>query len=205
MDEKEYLLDPCGTSSLPYWKTEQIKIPAHMAVIRDDHFSADIYHGADEPYFKLFHDLKQIEQPALCEPFAFIRCDFPAFAKHINECYAEVGVSSEELCAYAQRPVYHPELWVAIRDTQNDRIVATGIAELDTRIGEGILEWIQVSPDYRRKGLGKALVCELLQRMKCIADFVTVSGRVNNPDHPFALYLSCGFKNPVIWHVIVQK
>ena len=31
------------------------------------------------------------------------------------------------------------------------KTVATGIAELDTRIGEGILEWIQVSPKYRRR------------------------------------------------------
>jgi hypothetical protein len=25
---------------------------------------------------------------------------------------------------------------------------------------------------------------------------------VNNPDNPFALYRSCGFTDPVIWHII---
>ena len=32
------------------------------------------------------------------------------------------------------------------------------LPELDREIGEGILEWIQVSGDYRRRGLGSYLV-----------------------------------------------
>ena len=87
-------------------------------------------------------------------------------------------------------------------EADNGRIVATGIGELDKRIGEGVLEWIQVSSGYRRKGLGRFLVCELLCRMQERAAFVTVSGRMKNASKPDALYQACGFTDPVIWHVL---
>ena len=79
---------------------------------------------------------------------------------------------------------------------------ASGIAELDTDIKEGILEWIQVSPEYRGKGLGKFIVNELLWRMRDKADFVTVSGKVDNPTNPRELYKTCGFADEEIWHVL---
>ena len=43
-------------------------------------------------------------------------------------------------------------------DKKNDAIVATGIAEFDDVIKEGYLDWIQVSEQYRRQCLGKAIV-----------------------------------------------
>ena len=36
--------------------------------------------------------------------------------------------------------------------------VALGIAELDQEVREGMLEWIQVLPSYRRRGLGCGIV-----------------------------------------------
>ena len=70
---------------------------------------------------------------------------------------------------------------------------------------EGVLEWIQVSPNYRGKGLGKFIVRELRWRMRDKAEFVTVSGRVDNPSHPDILYKRCGFSNEEIWHVLRKK
>ncbi len=57
---------------------------------------------------------------------------------------------------------------------RTEKTAATGIAEFDVRIGEGILEWIQVSPEYRNRGLGAFVVNELLYRMQGKAGFVTV-------------------------------
>ena len=202
MNALDYLKDPCGASSLPYWKTEQIIIPGSITVFRDDEFIAAHCIGTDEPYFKLVHHLQHIERPDLTGSFEMIDCGIADYARHIDECYAVEGVTYEELRSYMDHPVYDPDLWIAVQDPINGRIVATGIAETDTRIGEGILEWIQVSPDYRRRGLGKYIVCELLRRMKDKAGFVTVSGKVNNPCSSFSLYRSCGFVDPVIWHVV---
>ena len=124
------------------------------------------------------------------------------FAHHICSCYTNESVTTEELLSYQTRSVYRPELWVAVKSASGGTVVASGIAELDSRIGEGVLEWIQVSPDHRRRGLGTFVVCELLKRMKGSASFATVSGRVNNESNPYVLYTACGFANPVIWHVM---
>ena len=201
MNKEAYLADPCGASALPLWKTERIRIPEGMRVIRDDRFDAALCKGTDEPYFKLVHRLEQVRRPELPAGFRAVSCSTEQFARHIRACYTAEGVTAEELEQYRQRPVYDPELWIAAADAEG-RIAASGIAELDSRIGEGSLEWIQVSPEYRHRGLGRYIVCELLYRLKGKAEFVTVSGRVNNEGNPQALYLACGFGRPVIWHVI---
>ncbi len=201
----DYLKDPCRASSLPLWKAERFTVPEHLTVYRDDLFPAERRHGVDEPYFKMMHDLKSAPTPVLPVSFELVDCEIPAFAHHIQECYTEEGVSVQELLAYQTRPVYDPNLWIAVAEADNGRIVATGIGELDKRIGEGVLEWIQVSSGYRRKGLGRFLVCELLCRMQERAAFVTVSGRMKNASKPDALYQACGFTNQVIWHVVTSK
>lgn len=79
------------------------------------------------------------------------------------------------------------------------------MADLDPYMKEGILEWIQVLPEYRRKGLGKALVCELLTRMKGKAKFSTVSGDCNNINNPINLYRKCGFIGNSIWYIAYER
>ena len=93
-------------------------------------------------------------------------------------------------------------MWLAILHYKSGEIAATGIAELDCEIGEGILEWIQVLPKHRGQGLGKYVVSELLWRMKDYASFATVSGQCDNPNHPERLYRNCGFTGTDVWHVL---
>ena len=200
MTIKDYLADPCGASSLPYWKTEFVTVPDNIKIVKGE--PPLPFRGKDEAYFKLIHDLKTVREPRLPDGYMITQPNVDHYAQHINSCYTNEGVTPEELLSYQTRFVYRPELWVAVADASSGRTIASGIAELDSRIGEGILEWIQVSPDCRRRGFGAFIVCELLQRMKGFASFVTVSGRIRNESDPFALYRACGFENPVIWHVI---
>ena len=201
---EDYLRDPCGASSLPFWKTERLVLPDNMSVLREDSFPAGEPGGRDEPFFKLLHDLRQIPHRTLPPDFQPAACGIEEYAAHINACYTRERVSPEELAACSSHPGYDPSLWLAIRERASRRLVASGIGEIDPRIGEGILEWIQVSPAYRRRGLGQVLVCRLLEHMRGKARFVTVSGRLNSPSQPLALYLSCGFQHPVIWHVLTR-
>ena len=202
MNAKEYLADPCGASSLPFWKTNRFAVPPSVTILRDDAFAGAGERCRDTPYFKLLHRLDNVERPPLPTGFSLVSARTEDFAAHIAACYAQEGVTAEELEAYRARPVYRPDLWIALREDASGRIVATGIGELDPEILEGTLEWVQVSPGYRRLGLGRCVVCELLFRLQSGADFVTVSGRLDNPDQPLALYQSCGFEKPVIWHVL---
>ena len=205
MKVEEYLTDPCGASSLPYWKTETVTVPPGIRIVRDDAFDPAWPGGRDEPYFKLMHPLQSIKEPVLPKGYTLARCGIEDYVNQINACYAHEHLTEEELLAYLSHPVYREDLWVAVKDRESGAVVATGIAELDARIGEGILEWIQVLPAHRRKGLGSFLVCELLKRMGNEARFATVSGRMKNESAPLALYESCGFLAPVVWHVITEQ
>lgn len=206
MDKQTYLLNPTGASSLCFWKTNAFDIPAHILVVSDDDFSDSLLNDyTDEPYFKLLHDLTHIDRVALPEGFVMTQGSTGEFAAHINAAYEHEGVTVKELEQYKARPVYDPDLWICIRDTSSMDVVASGIAELDRDIREGTLEWIQVSNDYRHTGLGSCIVNELLSRLKGKADFVTVSGRVNNETRPERLYERCGFTDNTIWHILTRK
>ena len=202
MEAEAYKKDPCRASSLPYWKIAQTVIPPHLRIIRDDEMTEAVDAGTDDPYFKMIHCLNTVSDAALIDGFVLASADPEELATHIRECYAAERITADALRAYTHTPVYSADLWIAVRDRATGRIAASGIGALDTRIGEGVLDWIQVSPAYRRKGLGAFIVCELLRRMRGKAAFVTVSGRINNPTGPMALYQACGFTDPVIWHVL---
>ena len=200
-EKDRYLTSPCMASSLPYWKSVSFTVPENMRVMRDDEYDPKDLRGfSDEPYFKLIHNLEDLEKPSLPKDFSLVSPDIEAISSHIRACYGG-GPSAEELTGYKARPVYDPSLWLAVAD-KDGALAATGIAELDPDIGEGILEWIQVSEDRRRRGLGEYLVRELLWRMRGRADFVTVSGKLNNPTEPLSLYTRCGFGKMVVWHVL---
>ena len=203
MEKEVYLTNPCKASSLPYWKANLIKIPENMKIVPEDELqSVDVREYIDEPYFKLIHRMTDIEKPLLDSRYEFVCCEVSEYAEHIAACYNDIGMSSEELASYQARTVYDRKLWIAVRECGQNTIVASGIAELDADIKEGVLEWIQVSPEYRGRGLGKFIVKELLWRMKDKAEFVTVSGKVDNPTNPRSLYMVCGFSDEEIWHVM---
>ena len=204
--KEQYLADPCAAASIPYWKAKLIAVPEGMLILHCAEFDAEKYtEYVDEPYFRLHHDLKYLSAPVLPDGFSICDATPEDYARHINSCYIGIGVSTEELRQYSERPVYHPALWLAIRDERTGDIVASGIAELDREIDEGVLEWVQVSKEYRGCGLGSFVVSELLWRMKNLAKFATVSGQCENLTNPEALYRRCGFKGNDVWHILKKR
>ena len=201
---QDYLQDPCRASSLSFRRTNTTVIPENVLILRDDEFAEIPYPAIDEPYFKLIHRMEWIDQIHLPEDFEMIQCDTADYADHIRECYDGIYISADDLLKQETYPGFAPGLRIAISERNRKKIIASGIAEYDPLVGEGILDWIQVSPAYRRKHLGKYIVLELLHRLQGKADFVTVSGKTNNPDHPIALYKSCGFADMTIWHIITK-
>jgi GNAT superfamily N-acetyltransferase len=127
--------------------------------------------------------------------------DAAEVAALIDACYPSISPAAAEVRGWTTHPVYDPTLWVWIVDTQVGQPAALGIAEFDPTIREGSLEWIQVLPGYRGRGLGAVLVQELLARLAYRADFTTVAGRVDNATHPERLYRRCGFRGSDVWWV----
>lgn len=157
----QYLSDPCKAASIPYWKAKSITVPDGMKILHQDEYeNAETKHFADELYFRLIHNLKGLAEPVLPQGYSLCTATLFEYAEHISSCYEEIGIAEEELRSYTLRAVYDAALWLAVKETHTGTIVATGIAELDREIGEGVLEWIQVSKDHRGKGLGGFIVSE---------------------------------------------
>ena len=203
---EQYLADPCKAASIPYWKAKSIIIPDGMKILHQDEFGdAEYQQYTDETYFRLIRNLKSLAEPVLPQGYSLSTATRSEYTAHINSCYKEIGITEEELGRYTLRPVYDAALWLAVKETHTGTIVATGIAELDREIGEGILEWIQVSQGHRGKGLGRYVVSELLWRMKSKAGFATVSGQCSNATNPEKLYRKCGFTGNDVWHILRKR
>lgn len=203
----EYLRDPCGAASLSFRKAGAVAVPENMLILRADGFDPSLLaEYADEPYFKLIHRLGGLEKPEPPAGFRPISAGAEAFSRHIRECYGGGPAASEPEFARLFSPE-NAALRVALADERTGLIAASGLADLDAEIGEGTLEWIQVSPEYRLMGLGFYVVRELLWRLASAenARFATVSGRLESESNPLALYEKCGFGDEVIWHILTKK
>lgn len=206
MDKKEYLENPTVASALSFWKTCNFKTPANIKVLNENEFNSGLLETyTDEVYFKLVHHLNDVYKQFISDDFIFAEASTADFVNHINSCYEGEGLTVSELESYKKKPVYDEELWICLYDKKHNAIAATGIAEFDNNIKEGYLDWIQVSEQYRGQGLGKAIVYELLRRLRKKASFVTVSGRVDNKTKPDKLYESCGFEDKILWHILREK
>ena len=206
LTKERYLADPCKAASIPYWKAQSITIPDGMKILHQDEYDdGENQSFVDEPYFRLIHNLKGLAEPVLPQDYSLCTATLSEYAAHISSCYEEIGITEEELRSYTLRSVYDAALWLAIKDERTGNIVATGIAELDREIGEGVLEWIQVSQGHRGKGLAEYIVSELLWRLKSKAGFATVSGQCNNSTNPEKLYRKCGFCGNDVWHILRKR
>lgn len=202
---KEYIKNPCKLTSIPYWKQKNLVVPANMLIVHNDEYSAQKYKNYyDEPYFRLYHNLKNVnsEIPNNVEFIKEAHELIDDFVSLINDSYTDISVSRKQLESYQKTPVYYKSLWVLLREKQTNKIIGSGIGDFDTETGELILEWIQVLPNYRKCGYGQIIVNHMLAKMQNVAQFATVSGKVNNPTNPEKLYRKCGFIGNDIWHIL---
>jgi len=205
-----YRQNPGRVSSLPYWKSRIMNVPDSLKIIhKKDLKDIDLNKYQKQVFFKLVHHLHNIGDVVLPNSFYLrtVNKDYELrnVVSLINECYCDITVDMKKIIAMQEEPAYDKSLWVFILDRANCRPVALGIADFDPEVKEGSLEWIQVLPQYRGLGLGKAIVCELLTRLEKKADFVTVSGQIENHTKPEELYRSCGFEGDDIWYVLREK
>ncbi|MBI9015321.1 MAG: GNAT family N-acetyltransferase [Clostridiales bacterium] len=152
----------------------------------------------ESKFFVLHHDMKRVHKIAHEYQIEVVKADeAKEVMSFINNSYEFISVTEAEVLNWRIHDVFDESLWIWIKE--DNEILALGIAEYDQTIKEGALEWIQVHEKARGKGIGKILVNELLSRMKQ-ADFVTVSGEVDNKTEPEKLYKKCGFKGNQIWY-----
>lgn len=201
MDRKEYLQNPCGMLSIPYWKAETMTVPDSIRIIHCRDWKGQYSHY--QRFFRIRHDLNGLDPVAF--DYDTVSIDFQAgqLAEMINACYRDenIAVTEKDILEWKTHRTFREELCIYI-NADNGKMAASGIAEYDENCREGIIEWVQVLPEYRNHGLGERIVTVLLNRLKDSgADFATVSGNLDNSSNPLELYKKCGFTGDDIWYI----
>jgi len=136
-------------------------------------------------FFRLQHDMSQRAAGKLPGGFSIrdvaMAEDAHDVSLFIAKCYDDIRMTPGMVRSWTTRPVFVPTLWIWIDEASTKRPAALGIAEMDYSVGELSLEWIQVLPSFRRRGLAHALVAELLSRASSDAHIATASGIQGNP------------------------
>jgi GNAT superfamily N-acetyltransferase len=195
---------------LVYWtKDRTIDLPppyidhVSLMVLHQDYCKKiPLHHFHCRQYFRM--ELNTLTPYSLPPTFCIMPVDVIAEIKTvstvINRCY-NTYISPETVKTWINHPVFDENLWIWIYDKTSKTPAALGIAERDKTVKEASLEWIQVLPEYRQKGLGKALVGELLKRVYKKANIITVSGETG---YARQFYKSCGFTGEDTWYILTR-
>jgi len=206
-----------GDRLMALWCDSPEDVPLSSAQI--DQLSFALVHSKALPIFEhrrfphqeaFFRFINKDAPPVYNCPSGFAYRDVHAqtaavgVAKFIKSCYENIKVDESIVREWMAHPVYDSTLWVWVIDETVNEPAALGIGELDRSVQEASLEWIQVLPSYRGKGLGKAVVGELLRRVSGFVSFTTVAGKIDNPTHPEKLYRRCGFSGRDVWWLLTS-
>jgi GNAT superfamily N-acetyltransferase len=206
-----------GDSLYIYWRNEgrhsslliRRKLESvQVALIHQDFLDSDIVAGfaTRQPYFRLLHRHQNLQTAELPDGFRFVPIktenELALVSSLIAQHYGERETPSVE--SWRARPVFTPDLWLWVMDTKTDSPVGLGIAELDVNFREASLEWVQILPAYRGKGLGKSVVVELLRRVAFRADFTTIASEMefSERETPGVFYRKCGFSGEDVWWLL---
>lgn len=203
---------------LNYWN-EELKVDLNHSIVKntsrmmihEELFTSEFgqYFTIINSFFRLKYTAKSVSLYPLRDGYAFkpvnLLTDLELVAEVIGKCYENIKPKLTDVINWTKRSVFRENLWVWVWDTKQNHPAGLGIAEYDSHIREGDLDWIQVLPEYRNQGLGKVIVTELLARLTPISDLITVSGEVHNLTKPEDLYRSCGFEGNDIWLLLQRK
>ena len=195
-----YMNNPCGSLPNAFWKSIEYHVPKNITILHER--DCGTCPNAMK-YFRLIHHLEKIAS-FTHDDFMFetvnIKTQKGLVSEILSECY-NTEYTVDFIDKLIKTRVFDNDLWLLVIEKSTLQPVALGIADFDSEIKEGSLEWIQVLPSKRGLGLGKLVVNELLFRLRIKADFVTVSGQVDNKTNPEMLYRKCGFTGNDIWYV----
>ena len=205
MNLADYLKNPCGTLSIPYWKSKKIQVPSNVEIFHHDFFEEGTKYKYVDKYFRLINNLDVLPEHNDLVKTINVENDINDLVNLINLSYQSenIKITQNDVKKWMKHPVYNQILWVKINI--DNHMIASGIAEFDKETEEGIIEWVQVHPDFQRKGYGKMIVNELVYRLSKRAKFITVSGNLNNLTQSEKLYRSCGFCGDDLWYICYLK
>ena len=173
------------------------------AVIHQDFLDAPTVAGFGN--FSSFYRLK-FEGPLRDVPEAPDEIRLASVMESSGEAQAiaeQIGESGQDSLSgirdWLNSPNFTPDLWLWAIDDSTEQPVGIGVGEIDSEFREAAILGVQVLPDCRNRGIGRALVQELLRRIGDRASFTTVFGPVEDRENPGAFFRKCGFSGDDVW------
>lgn len=210
--KEDYLKNPCRYSALPFWKEKDLVLPDTISVFHKEDWDRlreeerSKYYKL-ERFFRIYHDLEDLGQVSVPSGFRLRDFDFSREEDYeiglniIKNSYENMDISVEKLKSYRETAVFNESLWFFIEEAESEMPIAFIIGDLDLDLAEGIIEWLQVSKDFRKMGLASILLMEFLSRLKEIGNFATVSGDLDNASDPLGVYRKNGFIGEDVWYI----
>ncbi|MDY0277908.1 MAG: GNAT family N-acetyltransferase [Acholeplasma sp.] len=161
MTKEEYLVNPCAKLSIPYWKYLLFNQPPNIDVFHESYYREDDIYNHVEKYFRLIHYLEKPLKHHQSISDINITQDMKDLILQINRSYINerIAVSKDDIDCWINHPTYDKSLWVKV--VVDSCMIASGIVEYDENTKEGVIEWVQVSPEYQRQGYGIIIVEEI--------------------------------------------
>jgi len=199
-------LEVCWSRDQPVSLPESLLLDLEVLLLHNTQITATVASrfGHRDDYFRASARVaRTMPSPDYIDfPNADPPCEADDISGFIRDCYSNASrPTTEEVQSWAGRDVYAPETWVWAIDRRSGARLGLCIGEVDFRIPEASLEWVQVAPAHRGGGVGKALVHEVMARIGGAVGLVTVSGRADPDGRTLRFYRRCGFTGEDLWHV----
>jgi hypothetical protein len=186
-----------------------------VTMIHQDFLDPDTVAGftTRRPYFRLIHrtgaPIPAVDLPAGLD---FAPIDPAEDAAAIADLIARCAIEDEDvpdtgaIQAWAERPVYAPDLWLWVIDTTSGERVGLAIGEYDPVHDEAMLGPARLLPGYPEDA-ARALTVELLRRTSARSPFTTLTAPLPFPERldPGALYQTCGFSDAAVWWLLARE
>ena len=161
-------------------------------------------------YFRARYTGEGHDAPDWPEDFHVAPCDpardLATAAALINEAYPSLPhfITADDLAGLADTDAYLPDGWFFLNDERIGQPAGLALNGLCRETGEGFIDWIELLPRYRHRGLGSRLVRESIHRLR-EARFITVSGSLDAPFAAGDLYRHCGFGPVAQWTILGER
>ncbi len=161
-------------------------------------------------YFRALYCGPAPVAPVLPPDLEIVSCESDADLENaaalMNAAYPSLPrlASVEGLRQMTRAAYYYPEGWFFLRDRRSGRDIGLAVNGYCRDVGEGFVEWVQVLPAFRQRGLGVLLVQESVHRLRA-SRCITVAGSLDAPFAVGDLYEKCGFAQTRQWTILSQR
>ncbi len=226
---KKYLSDPCNSLSIPYWKAKKTSMRSDTMIVHSSKYDEVLYRDwQDTKYFRLKHNLLNLTSKNINDHFFYETYNdnkIDDLLSVMNQSDIEKQYTKEDIKNLMREDTFCPDLCILVyykkiyqklkepiivydeygektKITKRYLPVAMIMSNFDSETKEVSIECIHVIPSYNKFNLVESMLRESLLRISCIADFATITGKIDDENNHYELLKKVGFSEESIWHIL---